>query len=335
MKKKRNLILATALTLIMLAAGCGGAKMSLETSAGNSQNYSSGNGENGWSADTAEEKAVDTAAASASSEEASDSGGSAQIETPRPTENDLANRKLIKNISLSLDTEEFDQMKQNMEESITSFGGYIEYSSYDAPQGTYSRRYYSLTARIPAENLDEFVTAAGKLGTLTNKSENVEDVTLDYVDKSAYKESLQVEYDRVTELLEKAADLEQVLALESKLSQLRYEINSYESQLRTYDNLIAYSTVHIYISEVEHESAVSNTVGSRISNGFLNSLYSIRDFFVNLFVYLVSSLPVLLLLALAAVSVILLLKKYKKHHIPKKRKMIKDCQKDTSDSDPS
>ena len=73
-------------------------------------------------------------------------------------------------------------------------------------------------------------------------------MTLDYVDKTAYKESLQVEYDRVMELLEEAKDLDQILALESKLSQLRYEIDSYESQLRTYDNLIDYSTVHIYIS---------------------------------------------------------------------------------------
>ena len=37
-----------------------------------------------------------------------------------------------------------------------------------------------------------------------------------------------------------------------------YEIESYESQLRTYDNLIDYTTVTIYISEVERTIAAEN-----------------------------------------------------------------------------
>ena len=71
--------------------------------------------------------------------------------------------------------------------------------------------------RIPSDQLDSFTEKAGELGQVTNKSENVEDVTLDYVDKTAYKESLQVEYDRVMELLEEAKDLDQILALESEI----------------------------------------------------------------------------------------------------------------------
>ena len=176
--------------------------------------------------------------------------------------------------------------------------------------------------RIPADKLDTFVDETGWKGTITSKSENIEDVTLDYVDKTAYKESLQTEYDRVTELLEKAKDLDQILALESKLSQLRYELNSYESQLRIYDNQIDYSTVHIYISEVEYESETSYTVGSRINSGFRSSLYAIRDFFVNLFVAVVSNLPILLLWAVFIAIVILFIRKFQKR-FPKKSKSSK------------
>ena len=140
----------------------------------------------------------------------------------------------------------------------------------------------------------------------------MQDVTLDYVDKTAYKDSLRTEYERVMELLEQAKDLEQILALESKLSDLRYEINSYESQLRTYDNQIDYSTVNINIREVEYEKETSDTVGSRIKGGFRNSLYGVRDFFVNSFVFLVSNLPVLVLLAAAAALAVLFLKKGRK-----------------------
>lgn len=238
-----------------------------------------------------------------------DTADEAGVLAPEVQDRELSGRKLIKTVSLTMETRTFDSLKSEMEQSISSLGGYIENSSYDAPQGEQQYRYYYLCVRIPAGNLEEFVGKAGEMGAVTNKTENVEDVTLDYVDKAAYKESLQTEYERVTDLLEKAEDLDQILALESKLSELRYEINSYESKLRTYDNQIDYSTVHIYISEVAYEQEVSNTIGGRISNGFRGSLFAVRDFFVNAFVFLVSNLPVILLAAAAAVIVIILFKK--------------------------
>ena len=253
MKKKTKTTLTAALSLLLLFSGCGGSADKSSSTTATSQAYdASAAYDNGWSGEIAEESSeygtADMKYDDAEYDDAAEGSGGDPSSAASAGANDLSNRKLIKNVSLSLETEDFDTMKSSMEESISTYGGYIEYSSFDAPQGTYRLRYYSITARIPAEKLDEFVAAAGNLGTLTNKSENVQDVTLDYVDKTVYKESLQVEYDRVTELLEKADDLDQILALESKLSQLRYEINSYESQLRTYDNLISYSTVDIYIS---------------------------------------------------------------------------------------
>lgn len=318
MKKKFRIPLTAAISLVFLLTGCGSSKSSYDTAA--NQSYTeSASYDSGWSEEAAtEETFADMEYDDAEYADVTEGSGGDPSSAASAGANDLSNRKLIKNVSLSLETEDFDTMKSSMEESISSFGGYIEYSSFDAPQGTYRLRYYSITARIPAENLDEFVTVAGNLGTLTNKSENVQDVTLDYVDKTAYKESLQVEYDRVTELLEQADDLDQILALESKLSQLRYEINSYESQLRTYDNLISYSTVNIYISEVEYETAVSNTIGSRISSGFFSSLYAVRDFFVDLFVFLIANLPVLLVWAVILILVILLFRRMLKKRTTKK-----------------
>lgn len=311
MKKKTNTLLTALLASALLLAGCGDSKSGSTYNTAASQDTTAFESDygGGWEEKGMVNEAAMDMTSSAENAEPEEASGSSSV-IPDPSRNDLTNRKLIKNVSLSLETENFDTMKSNMEESVSSFGGYIEYSSYDAPQTEYLRRSYSLTARIPSEKLDDFVAAAGSLGTLTNKSENVEDVTLDYVDKTAYKESLQVEYERVTELLEKAEDLEQILALESKLSQLRYEINSYESQLRTYDNLINYSTVNIYISEVERETEVSNTVGSRISSGFISSLYSVRDFFINVFVFLIGNLPVLLIWVIVIALTVLLIRHF-------------------------
>ena len=193
---------------------------------------------------------------------------------------------------MDIATEDLDTLRTKLDNSITSCGGYIESSTLDTPQNGYSRRSYYVTARIPSDNLDSFLETAGTLGTVTNKNIETEDITLRYVDQKAYLDSLRTEYDRVSELLEQATELDQILALESKLSDLRYQINSYETQLRTYDNLVDYSTVYLNVNEVAYEQPASNTIGSRISNGFRNSLYEVRDFFVDLFVAIIANLPV-------------------------------------------
>lgn len=302
MKRKSVLFLA----LILLLAGCGKSDSAKEQTG---QAFAS------HSADTYDMEVAEETYEDAPADMAISNDSGAQIKESPSVENDLSARKLIRTISLSMETRAFDTLKSRLEETISAFGGYIEWSDLQSPQGENQYRSYSITARIPTDQLHAFMEKTGELGTITSQSENVEDVTLDYVDKTAYKESLEIEYKRVSELLEKAQDLDQVLALESKLSSLRYEINSYESQLRTYDNLIDYSTVNIQIYEVEYEAKAPDTIGRRIRNGLSRNLYAIRNFFVNLFVLLVSSLPILVLLAAALGILILLIKKLAKRSL--------------------
>lgn len=307
MKRTSQTLPILCMVTVLLLSGCG-AKGYDSSSGGIEAAQTAADTDSGFHGygEAKEEAAQDTEAAA---REEGEGGGNPS--SPEISGQDLSSRKLIKTVSLTMETRTFDTLKRQLEESIASFGGYVEQSSYDAPGGQ-SCRYYYLCVRIPSGRLDDFVDKTGILGTITNQSENVQDVTLDYVDKTAYKDSLRTEYERVMELLEQAKDLEQVLALESKLSDLRYEINSYESQLRTYDNQIDYSTVHINIREVEFEKETSDTIGSRIRGGFQRSLYGVRDFFVNTFVFLVSNLPVLVLLAAAAVVLVHFLKKGRK-----------------------
>jgi len=57
--------------------------------------------------------------------------------------------------------------------------------------------------------------------------------------------------------------------LEKRLSDIRYELESMESQLRLYDNQVDYSTVTISIDEVNQFTPTApETVGQRIGSGF-------------------------------------------------------------------
>lgn len=82
---------------------------------------------------------------------------------------------------------------------------------------------------------------------------------------------LLTEQERLMTYLEQAESIEEMMTIESRLSDIRYQLESMESQLRTYDSQIEYSTVSLYISEVVELTPVETkeqTTWERISEGF-------------------------------------------------------------------
>ena len=203
-------------------------------------------------------------------------------------------RKIIKNGSLEIETLDFDRFTVELEASVASFGGYIE-SSSTYGSGT---RYSNYTVRIPSENYDAFFNAVGELGTITRASHDTEDATLKYVDIEARLKALTAERDSFMSLMERAQTVDEILQIQSYLTDVNYEIESYTSQLNTLKNLVSYSTVRITVDEVQRITpAEPKTVWERISSNLSENMYDIGVGFTNLFVSAVSSLPYLIILA--------------------------------------
>lgn len=233
------------------------------------------------------------------------------------------NRKLIRNVNLSVETTSFDTMISSLTGAVTGSGGYIEQStvSGNSVSSTYdSNRYASLTVRVPSDKLDTFITLVAEQGNITNKDESTQDVTLQYSDVESRKKSLTIEQERIWALLEKADTLEAVIALESRLSEIRYQLESFESQLRTYDNQVDYSTVYIHITEVKIFTPTSpDSITTRIQKGFSRNLNNVADGMTNFFIWLISSLPVIVLLLVIAAIVLLILRLTAKKRPQKER----------------
>lgn len=215
-------------------------------------------------------------------------------------------RKLIKNVDLSVETKEYDKLLVNLENEINAIGGYMEsFNSYNGGYYDKSGRNADIVARIPASKLDAFVNKVGEEANITNRSESVEDVTLRYVDMAAHKKMLQEEQERLLELLETAGSLEDIIVIESRLSEVRYQIESMESQLRTMDNQVDYSTVRIGINEVkELTPVVEKSTWDRISEGFSKSLKDIGKGFVEFFIGFIIYLPYIILMIAFALIVL-------------------------------
>ena len=211
-----------------------------------------------------------------------------------------SDRKLIRTVDLYTETEQYDDLLVNLETQITSLGGYVEYRyQYNGNPNDYygsARRSSNLTVRIPADRLDEFISRVGETSNIINKEERVEDVTLQYVDLESHKNALQTEQKRLLELLEQAETVEDLIAIESRLSQVRYELESMESQLRTLMNQVSYSTVNLSIQEVQRLTPVEEvSIWGRIRQGLANTFYNMGNGFENGFVGFVINLPYIIL----------------------------------------
>lgn len=233
-------------------------------------------------------------------------------EVPESGSSVAANRKLIRRVSLTVETEAYDDLLNKVEQMIAAAGGYIEsmdaYTRYSS-----TSRNASITIRIPVDRLDAFTRDMGEVSNVINRSESTQDVTLTYVDMQSRKEALTIEQERLMVLLEKADTLADLLEIESRLTEVRYQLESIESQLRTYDNLVDYATVSLSISEVEVLTDIAEKgFWEKIGDGFLNSLSGLWGALKSLFSFLLIASPYLFIFLIVPLVILLIFLKRRK-----------------------
>lgn len=259
-----------------------------------------------------------TEEAEAAEEYVQEDGGQAVTAAPETS------RKLIKTVNIVAETDDFDTLVPGLQKQVEALGGYIEsisvydVNSYYVEEKRVKQRCADMTARVPKEKLDGFLARMGEQTNVTSRSERVEDVTLQYVDLESHKKALLTEQERLLKLMEQAENVEDIIAIEGRLSEVRYQLESMESQLRTYDNQIDYSTVDLSITEVRSYSAPQTaTVWQRIESGFLRSLeeigFGIRDYAIGFVIDIPYIVLCLVLIGVAVLVLRILWKVWKKH----------------------
>jgi len=230
-------------------------------------------------------------------------------------------RKIIETISLSVQTKEFDRLLDSINAQISTLGGYIENSNISGREiESTKNRSATFIIRIPCEKTSEFSEFVSDNSVVINESIATKDVTLSYVDMESRVSALESEKATLEKLLDSASTMSDIVDIRDKLTDVIYEIESYKSQLRTYDNLVDYSTVNIHIYEVERtiiveEQTVFEKIGSNLKNNFEN----VWNGAVNMFIFIVSAIPYLIPVGIIAVIVIISVRA----KIKKKKKVTK------------
>ena len=279
-RKKGLWVAGLSLVLALSITGCGSSQATSDSAVMENSSYTgAGLAKASFNADAGYDSYEEAA-----EEPVSDMDGEVQPQVQ-------SGRKLIRTVNMSVETKNLDGLLADIQDRVAQLGGYIQ----DYTIGKESHYSY-VTARVPVDKLDSFVDEVGEQANIVNLSESTEDVTLQYVDMESRKKALQTEQERLLELMEQAENVSDIIEIESRLSDVRYELESMESQLRTFDNQIDYSTIYIDITETETITPTEElSAFEKMGAGFMNSLYEVGAGLKNFAINFVICLPFIVL----------------------------------------
>ena len=209
-----------------------------------------------------------------------------------------ADQKLIKTVRMDVETEDLDALLPRVSEKISALGGYVEEQELynGSAYSSYRSRNANLTVRIPAENLAGFVESVKGVSNVVTYNESTENVTLTYVATESRMKALEVEQERLLELLSKAENMSDLLEIEARLTDVRYELENVTSQLRVLSNRVDYATIYLYISQVRvYTETEPQTVWQRIGSGFKENIHDMGENLTDFFVWVVTYSPQLVI----------------------------------------
>ena len=308
---KKIFSLALCLALIVTLTACGGSSGTVVNKS-EPMMYA----ESPMAAPMEESAVMDMASGGSNTLKGSGSGSSSLPE----------NRKWIITMDMNVETDDLDTLMEELDQKIGSLNGYVEDQNIHNGSSYASRRYRSanLTVRIPAQHVDQFTNEISGIANVISQNLRREDITLQYVATSSRITALETEQTRLLELLAEAENMSDLLEIESRLTDVRYELERYGSQLRLYDNQVDYATIYLSVSEVQEYTPVEEpTFLERIKTTFSDALEGLGESIVDITVFLVGNSPYLLTYGLIAFVIIRLMKrsgKTVKFRFPKRSK---------------
>lgn len=225
------------------------------------------------------------------------------------------NAKLILRATVEAEAKDFETSESAIRELTATAGGYIEASSVG---GNVGYRWANYTLRVPQEKFESFLQEIGNTCHVTHTDTSSTDVTDSYYDTEARLKTQTTKQERLLALLEKAEKMEDIIALETALADVNYEIESLTGTLRHYDSLVGFSTIMLNLYEVRDLTAVQEeaTFASELKLAFISGSRGFIEFVQNLLLFLAGCWPFLIALAILIPLLVMIL-----HRRPRKERL--------------
>ena len=294
---KKFLALLLALTLALMLVGCGASKAPMEDAAMDMVTSDGAAMDMGFDAGGAPMEDY--------KEEAEYQSGAFEEYTSTTDNEKLKDVKMVYTANMDLQTLSFDQADADISALVEEMGGYFEQRSISNRSSGY--RYAEYTVRVPAEKFNDFCSQMGTLCHLVYKNESADNITESYYDTQSRLVTAQTKLERLQELLRRAESMEDIITIESAISETEWTIENLTGTLRTYDSLVGYSTIYMTLHEVYELSGQGQapvTFGDRLGESFLDGLKAIGRTAQNFAVWLAYSWFWLLIVVVIVIVVI-------------------------------
>jgi hypothetical protein len=150
-----------------------------------------------------------------------------------------ADRKVVRSSDLVVSVDSLNETSLEVERLIKEAGGFVERSTTTQDSKAW------LHCRVPAPQLEPVMDAIANLGSEERRSVTAVDITEQYADLETRLRNNVALRQRLQQLLERASDVEDVLAIEKELNRIQSEIETMQARFDRLKSEIELSALSI------------------------------------------------------------------------------------------
>lgn len=209
--------------------------------------------------------------------------------------NDLAARRIVKTGEVSIEVNSVAKAMSLVRAIALELGGYVG----DSQVGTLDQA-ATLTLRIPAARFEDAITRLHKIdGTVLTETTKEQDVTSAIVDLAARLTNLQASEAQYRLLLAKAVKIEDILAVQSHLDDVRGQIEQLQAQQKELTGLADLATLTVTLVPGAVQQATGRwDPGKTIADAFAALVDGVQGAANGAIWFAIVWLPLLILLAI-------------------------------------
>ena len=214
--------------------------------------------------------------------------------------------RIIYTASADIETLDFDATIESVHEKLRFHGGFIESSfvsgrnQWQIQFGGPGNRIANFTLRVPQERLAIMTEGLEVLGNVVSLRNEAINITAQFVDTESRLLALRIQEERLLYMLRLADNVADMIIIEQSLSDVRVNIESMTATLRNWENQINFSTLELFIFEVEEFTEFVppvRTVWHRVGDQFAWAFSDMGWIFIGIITWFIAYLPALALFA--------------------------------------
>ena len=214
--------------------------------------------------------------------------------------------KIIYSADVTVETTEFDLSIEKLNALVEQYEAWVESSSvngadyYSQSRGRSYQRSAHYTLRVPSQSFNTLMNSLSDLGNIPYTHTYTENVSAQYYDAQARLAAYTTQETRLLEMMEIAETVSDVIAIEEKLTELRYQIESIQTSLNNWDRRVDYSYVYLNLQEVkEYSPEAKESFGQKLTRAFGDGFENALNFAQNFLLWLVESIPAIIVIGIA------------------------------------